>query len=349
MEIQRNHSTTIERYVSPLPQLEEIAPTTIQLRPASFDDYPGQTHAKENLKIFVAAAKNRGQPLDHVILHGPPGLGKTTLAHIIANELSVPFHSTTGPSLDKPGDLAGLLAGLEPSALLFIDEIHRLPIQVEEVLYSAMENFSLDVVVGQGPTARSVTIPLAPFTLVGATTRLSSLSRPFLSRFGIQEKLDFYEVEALEQILVRGAGLLGIQLGAGGARELALSSRGTPRVALRLLRRVWDFAEVLHAGIIDDRVVREGLQRLDIDSQGLDRMDRDILIMMHTRYQGGPVGIDALAITLGEERSTIEEVYEPFLVYCGYVSRSARGRMLTEKGIAYLQTSQNGEPLYMKI
>ena len=200
-----------------------------------------------------------------------------------------------------------------------------------------MENFAIDVIVGQGPTARSVTIPVSPFTLVGATTRLSSLSRPFLSRFGIQEKLDFYEVEALEEILVRGAGLLGIQLGSSGAHELAVCSRGTPRVALRLLRRVWDFAEVLHAGLIDDEVVREGLLRLDIDSKGLDRMDRDILSMVHTRYQGGPVGIEALAITLGEERSTIEEVYEPFLVYCGYLSRSPRGRMLTEKGIAYLQ------------
>ena len=337
MELQKNKSVTIERYVSPLPQVEETATTAIQLRPSRFDDYPGQTHAKENLRIFVAAAKNRGRPLDHVILHGPPGLGKTTLAHIIANELEVPFHSTTGPSLDKSGDLAGILAGLEPAALLFIDEIHRLPIQVEEVLYSAMENFSIDVVVGQGPTARSVTIPLSPFTLVGATTRLSSLSRPFLSRFGIQEKLNFYETPALEEILIRGAGLLNIQLGPSGARELATCSRGTPRVALRLLRRIWDFAEVLHAGRIDDHVVREGLKRLDIDSQGLDRMDRDILAMIQSRYQGGPVGIEALAITLGEERSTIEEVYEPFLVYCGYLSRSPRGRMLTEKGNLYLQ------------
>lgn len=308
------------------------------IRPKAFSDYPGQQAAKENLKLFVAAALKRGKPLDHVLLHGPPGLGKTTLAHIVANELEVPFFTTSGPSIDKPGDLAGILAGLETGALLFIDEIHRLTIQVEEVLYGAMEDFAIDIVVGQGPTARSVKMDIAPFTLVGATTKLSSLSRPFLSRFGIQERLMFYDVTSLTEILQRSTRVLGIKLSSKGAFEIAKRSRGTPRIANRLLRRAWDFAEVKDIKVIDLSTVQEALCRLDIDSGGLDRIDREILQIIKERYKGGPVGIESIAITLGEERATIEDVYEPFLVYQGFLSRGPRGRSLTELGRQHLDS-----------
>ncbi|MBI2602004.1 MAG: Holliday junction branch migration DNA helicase RuvB [Deltaproteobacteria bacterium] len=299
------------------------------LRPQRFADYPGQTLVKENLRIYVSAARARKKPLDHVVLHGPPGLGKTTLAIIIAKELEVPFYHMSGPSVEKPGDLAGLLAGIEQNALLFVDEIHRLNIQVEEVLYSAMEDFCIDIVIGQGPTARSVRMPLKPFTLVGATTKLSSLSRPFLSRFGIQERLDYYDDEALREILMRSAEVLGIPLQQKGAFEMARRSRGTPRIANRLLRRVWDFAHVAGKTVIDEDIVNYALSRLDIDPHGLDRTDRDILRTIAEKYQGGPVGIDTLAATIGEEKATIEEVYEPYLVHKGFVKRGPRGRSLT--------------------
>lgn len=302
------------------------------LRPLRFDDYPGQDFAKENLRTYVQAALARHQILDHVILHGPPGLGKTTLAHIIAQELGAHFYSTSGPSIDKPGDLAGILAGLEAGSLLFIDEIQRLTIQVEEVLYSAMEDFTIDLIVGQGPTARSVRMPIKPFTLVGATTKLSNLSRPFLNRFGIQEKLDYYEESALVRILMRSAEVLGIRLLVDGAQELACRSRGTPRIANRLLRRVWDFAQVANKFVIDQDVVDYALKRLDIDKCGLDRTDREILATIANRYAGGPVGVETLAMTLGEERSTIEEVYEPFLVHKGFMIRGPRGRSVTRLG-----------------
>ncbi|MFK7822881.1 MAG: Holliday junction branch migration DNA helicase RuvB [Oligoflexales bacterium] len=308
------------------------------IRPKTFTDYPGQQAAKENLKIFVKAAVKRGKPLDHVLLHGPPGLGKTTLAHIVANELAVPFITTSGPSIDKPGDLAGILAGLEAGSLLFIDEIHRLTIQVEEVLYGAMEDFAIDIVVGQGPTARSVKMDIAPFTLVGATTKLSSLSRPFLSRFGIQERLMFYNISSLTEIIHRSTQVLGIKISDTGALEIAKRSRGTPRIANRLLRRAWDFAEVKDVREIDLLTVQEALSRLDIDSGGLDRIDREILKIIKERYRGGPVGIEAIAITLGEERATLEEVYEPFLVYQGFLSRGPRGRSLTDLGRTHLES-----------
>ena len=306
------------------------------IRPKNFDDYPGQYIAKENLRIYVQAALKRNIPLDHVLLHGPPGLGKTTLANIIANELNVGFYSISGPSVDKPGDLAGILAGLERGALFFIDEIHRLNSQVEEVLYSAMEDFSIDIVIGQGPTARSVKMDVAPFTLVGATTKLSSLSRPFLSRFGIQERLMFYDLESLTKILQRTADVFGISLGDAGALEIAKRSRGTPRIANRLLRRAWDFAEVKDLNEIEFSTVQEALNRLDIDEAGLDRIDRQILEIIDKRYKGGPVGIESIAITLGEEKATIEEVYEPFLVFAGFLSRGPRGRSMTDKGRQHL-------------
>ena len=321
---------TSTRVLSPEEDQQEIRSVNI-LRPKSFADYPGQDHVKANLRVYVEAASKRGKSLDHVILHGPPGLGKTTLAHIIAYELGVPFHSTSGPALDKPGNLAGILVGLQAGSLLFIDEIHRLSIQIEEVLYSAMEDFSIDLIIGQGQTARTVTLPVAPFTLVGATTKLSSLSRPFLSRFGIQEKLEFYEPEALCEIIKRSAHLLSISIEDEGAYNLAKRSRGTPRIANRLLKRVCDFASIHSKESIDQEIVAYALSRLDIDELGLDRVDRDILSVILEKYSGGPVGIETIAVTLGEERATLEEVYEPFLVHSDLITRTPRGRSLTEK------------------
>ncbi len=325
----------VERFVSAEEStVDNLSPLEQKLRPSSFDDYPGQTFVKENLKTYVQAARARQRCLDHVILHGPPGLGKTTLAHIIANELKVPFHQTSGPAIDKPGDLAGILAGMEANSLLFIDEIHRLNIQVEEVLYSAMEDFCIDIVIGQGPTARTIRMPLQPFTLVGATTRLSSLSRPFLSRFGIQEKLDYYDDESLCLILNRSARVLGIQLSLEGAMALACRSRGTPRIANRLLRRIWDFTQVAGKNEVKSEDVEFALNRLEIDRHGLDRTDRDILRTISEKYGGGPVGIETLSATLGEEKSTVEEVYEPYLVHRGFIRRGPRGRSVTELGLA---------------
>ena len=308
------------------------------LRPQKFIDYPGQEHVKENLQVYVQASQKRGSVLDHVILHGPPGLGKTTLAHILAQELGVPFYNTSGPSIDKAGDLAGILAGMEAGSLLFIDEIHRLSVQVEEVLYSAMEDFSMDVVVGQGPTARSVSIPVSPFTLVGATTRLSSLSRPFLSRFGIQEKLEYYHPESLKKIILRSADIMGLSIDLEAALALAKRSRGTPRIANRLLRRVSDFSFVENKSSIDQKTVEYALNRLDIDSEGLDRTDRSILNIIQNNYAGGPVGIETISVTLGEERATVEEVYEPFLVHMGFITRSPRGRSISIKGVEQLNS-----------
>ena len=302
------------------------------LRPQVFEDYPGQDRVKENLKVYIHAALERDEPLDHLILHGPPGLGKTTLARIVASELSVPFYQTSGPNIDKAGDLAGLLAGVEPRSVVFIDEIHRLSIAVEEILYSAMEDFSMDIIVGQGPTSRSVKMPIAPFTLIGATTRMSLLSSPFRSRFGIQERLEFYEPKALSKILRRSAEILEVDLSDEGALEMAARSRGTPRVANRLLRRSRDFCAFLKEESITAKVAQLTLERLEIDKGGLDKMDRRLLGAILSQYQGGPVGLDALAATIGEERSTIEEVYEPFLMHQGYLTRGPRGREISQKG-----------------
>lgn len=315
-------------------ELQERAPS---IRPARFSEYPGQDDVKRNLQVYVEASRKRGKPMDHVILHGAPGLGKTTLANIVANELGVPFVGTSGPAIDKPGDLAGILTGLEPGTLLFIDEIHRLSIKVEEVLYSAMEDFAIDIIIGQGASARSVRMDVAPFTLVGATTRLSLLSRPLLSRFGIQERLEFYDAQALGEILFRTAGILGFELSRIGSEEIAKRSRGTPRLANRLLKRVGDFAEVAGKSSIDREIADLALERQGIDAQGLDRVDRRILVIMQEQYDGGPVGIDALAVSLNEDRSTIEDVYEPYLVYRGYIARTPRGRVLTPQAVQYLR------------
>ncbi len=307
------------------------------VRPDCFADYPGQPQAKDNLMVYVKAAQKRNQALDHILLHGPPGLGKTTLANIVAKEMKTPFYNTSGPSIDRPGDLAGILAGVEKFSILFIDEIHRLSIQVEEVLYSAMEDFSIDLIVGQGPTARSVSMPVAPFTLIGATTRMSSLSRPLQSRFGIQERLQYYSSESLALILQRTAHILGIKILPESAEILARRSRGTPRIANRLLRRVWDFSIALEARVIDSKVIQYALERLNIDAYGLDYLDKKILSVIGLQYKGGPVGIETIAVTLGEERATIEEVYEPYLVHSGLINRGPRGRSLTDKGRKVLE------------
>ena len=334
MESKSSDSLIIERGSNGVLSPEETPVETQQvneLRPRSFQDYPGQDHVKSNLKTYVEAALKREKVLDHVVLHGPPGLGKTTLAHIIANELKAPFYNTSGPALDKPGNLAGILVGLKEGSLLFIDEIHRLSVQIEEVLYSAMEDFSIDLIVGQGQTARTVNLPVAPFTLVGATTKLSSLSRPFLSRFGIQEKLEFYDPDSLCLIIKRSAEILSIQINHEGALELARRSRGTPRIANRLLKRVCDFALTKNCEVIGSEIVSYALGRLDIDEWGLDRTDREILSVILRKYSGGPVGIETIAVTLGEERATLEEVYEPFLIHSDFIVRTPRGRCLTNK------------------
>ena len=342
-QVSDDNSIKIQRYVSPQEGCMDAASNVLhpKLRPEKFQDYPGQEKVKGNLEVYVKAALKRGQPLDHVLLHGPPGLGKTTLAHILANELGVSIHNASGPTLEKSGDLAGIITSLEPGSLLFIDEIHRLPIQVEEMLYSAMEDFCLDLVLGQGPTARSRRIEISPFTLIGATTRVSSLSRPLLSRFGIQERLEFYSEDALIKIVSRSAKILQIEMNLDGATELVKRSRGTPRIANRLLKRLWDFAEVEGDSMIDCRLVKNALGRLEIDGCGLDKTDREILKIIEERYDGGPVGIDALAVSLGEEKATIEEVYEPFLVYRGFLTRSPRGRMLSEKGRMHLKNIES--------
>jgi len=329
----------LERFMDSA-ELEGDQTPMSELRPRIFDDYPGQKTAKDNLKVYVESAQRRQKTLDHILLHGPPGLGKTTLAHIIAHEMGVKFYATSAPAIEKPGDLAGILAGIDLGSILFIDEIHRLSIQSEELMYSVMEDFTMDIMVGQGTTARSMRVPVSPFTLVGATTRVSLLSRPFQSRFGIQERLEFYDVDSLMQILARSAGILGIELEENAMQLIALSSRGTPRIANRLLRRVWDFAMVADRQRIDATIARNALCRLDIDSNGLDRTDRSILRTVLERFDGGPVGIESLAVSVGEDRSTIEEVYEPYLVFSGYLTRGSRGRILTETGKNAIASSQ---------
>lgn len=309
------------------------------LRPKDFSEFPGQHQVKEKLKVFVSAARLRDEPLDHTLLSGPPGLGKTTLAHIIANAMGAEFRGTSAPVLHRKGDLAAILTSLRPRSVLFIDEIHRLSRDVEEYLYSAMEDFFLDIVTGEGLGARSMRFQLAPFTLIGATTRAGLLKAPFRDRFGIHEHLAFYNREDLLAILRRSAGLLDIQLDETGAREIAARSRGTPRIANRLLRRVRDYADVKGNGVINDDLAKFALDQLDVDHLGLDTMDRRILTLIRDKFAGGPVGIETLSAALSEECDTLEEVYEPYLIQEGLLQKTPRGRVITEASLEHLRNT----------
>jgi Holliday junction DNA helicase RuvB len=322
------------RMVTAAPTPEDAVESSI--RPQSLDEFVGQQQLRDNLKVFITAARGRRDALDHVLLHGPPGLGKTTLAQIVARELGVGFRMTSGPVIARAGDLAALLTNLEPRDVLFIDEIHRLNPAVEEILYPAMEDFQLDLIIGEGPAARSVRIDLPRFTLIGATTRSGLITTPLRERFGIPLRLQFYTPEELERIVLRGARVLGVELAASGAQEIARRSRGTPRVAGRLLRRVRDFAAVDGAKRIDAPAADAALRRLDVDAQGLDAMDRRFLRCIAENYDGGPVGVETLAAALSEQRDVIEEVIEPYLIQQGLLQRTPRGRMLSGQGFRYL-------------
>ncbi len=316
------------------------------LRPLSFGDFRGQAGVVANLEVFVEAAKYRGEPLDHTLLHGPPGLGKTTLSNIIANELGVGFKLTSGPVLDKPGDLAGILTSLERNDVLFIDEIHRLSPVVEEYLYSAMEDYRIDIMIDKGPSARSIQIDINPFTLVGATTRSGLLTAPLRARFGINLHLEYYDPETLEGIIMRSASILGVPMDVDAASEIARRSRGTPRIANALLRRVRDFAQVKGTGRIDTRIAGIALKALSIDEYGLDEVDSKILLTIMDKFRGGPVGLSTIATAIGEDAGTIEEVYEPYLIMEGFIKRTPRGRMATELAYSHFGRSLHGrDPL----
>lgn len=320
---------TIERVVSADAESPNEENIDRALRPTLLKDYVGQKKVCEQLEIFIAAAKKRGEPLDHLLVFGPPGLGKTTLAHIVANEMGVNLRQTSGPVLERPGDLAAILTNLEKNDVLFIDEIHRLSPVVEEILYPALEDYQIDIMIGEGPAARSIKLDLPPFTLIGATTRAGSLTNPLRARFGIVNQLQFYNAEDLSFIVTRSAGLLNVPIDKAGADEIARRSRGTPRIANRLLRRVRDFAQVRHDGKITAEVARAALKLLDVDVIGLDTIDRRFMTTIMEKFAGGPVGIDNLASALGEDRETLEDVVEPYLIQQGLVQRTVRGRMAT--------------------
>ncbi len=336
---------TADRLVSPSPG-EDDAQYEAGLRPRRLDEYIGQDRVRENLHVSITAARQRAEALDHVLLYGPPGLGKTTLAYVIANELGVPIRTTSGPVIEKPGDLAGILSNLQAREVLFIDEIHRLAPQIEEILYPGMEDFELDIVIGQGPGARSVKVPIERFTLVGATTRAGLLTSPLRARFGIVHRLDFYNAADIEEIVRRSARILGVEMVGDAAREIARRSRGTPRIANRLLRRVRDYAQVRADGRITTAVADAAMQLLEVDEHGLDDVDRRLLLTIIDKFDGGPVGLTSLAAATSEEPEAIEDIHEPFLIQLGFLERTPRGRVATLRAYDYFKRAQPRRGLF---